>query len=157
MARVLGARHRAAEAKGDQRRGGRGTGEDLEEIAAVQVPVGRAMAGEDRAAQRNARDLPARAGVHHPDRLQMRGLLRKRVTKAEVDQDARGVGRDLDAGADRGQARRLFDDFAGDAEPGERQRERQPGDAGADDQHGTGGGHGRGAGVPGSAARRGGM
>jgi hypothetical protein len=55
------------------------------------------------------------------------------LAQAEADEDARRVGGELDAGAGRGERLRLIEKRDAKAVPCERERCRQPADAGARD------------------------
>src|SRR5205823_1560392 len=107
--------------------------QQLGEIAAVEMVVGRAEGrldlGADRRALQGATIIPASLvyGLRPHACLVQRGL------QPQPDQQAGSVGADLDAGADLADARRLLVDV--DVEPGfqEMQRSRKPADAAADD------------------------
>ena len=113
--------------------GRHGGAQKVGQVAAMEVIVGRAERRldlrSDRRALQGAAVVPAplvdgeRA---HADAIQGR-------LEAEADQEARGVGADLDAGADLADARRLLVDL--DVEPGLQQLQggRQAADAAADD------------------------
>ena len=99
----------------------------------MEVIVGRAERRldlrPDRRALQGAAVVPA--PLVHGERPHA-GAIERRL-EAEADQQARGVGADLDAGADLADARRLLVDM--DVEPGlqQMQRGRQAADAAADD------------------------
>ena len=113
--------------------GRHGGAQKLGKVAAMEVIVGRAEGRldlrPDRRALQGAAVVPAPlvdGERPHADRIQRR-------LEAEADQEARGIGADLDAGADLADARRLLVDM--DVEPGlqEMQSGRQAADAAADD------------------------
>ena len=96
--------------------GRHGGAQKLGKVAAMEVIVGRAERRldlrPDRRALQGAAVVPAPlvdGERPHADRIQRR-------LEAEADQQARGVGADLDAGADLADARRLLVDM--DVEPG---------------------------------------
>ncbi|GMB83019.1 hypothetical protein NN6n1_38020 [Shinella zoogloeoides] len=71
----------------------------------------------------------------------------QRIEQAETGEDARGIRRELQTGADLRKRGGLFEDMRGDALAGERKGRRQTANAGADDGYGFDGRHGS-AGLP---------
>ena len=61
-------------------------------------------------------------------------MLRERVAKAQPRELSRSVREDVDADAERAELRRLLEDAARDAFVVQAQREREPGNAAADDE-----------------------
>ena len=111
----------------------RGIGEHRLQVAAVESPVGRAVAPLGVGAERNAHDLAAGAAGHHPDRLRGHDMRREGVAQAERDEHAAGIGRQLQAGAGLFQLFRLFQDRDAQAPAHHGQCRGQPADAGTDD------------------------
>ena len=111
----------------------RGIGERRLQIAAMDRPIGCAIALLGVRPKRNAHDLVARAAGHHADRLRRNHRGREALAQAERDQHARGIGTELNSGAGLFQLGGLLEH--GDAQAGarQRQRRRQPRDAGAGD------------------------
>ncbi len=113
--------------------GRHGGAQKLRKVAAMEVIVRRAERcldlGPERRALQGAAVVPA--PLVNGERPHA-GAIERRL-EAEADQQARGVGADLDAGADLADARRLLVDM--DVEPGlqQVQRGRQAADAAADD------------------------
>ncbi len=113
--------------------GRHGGAQELRKVAAVEVIVGRAERRLDLPPDRRA--LQGAAVVPAPlvnGERPHAGAIEVRL-EAEADQEARGVGADLDAGADLADARRLLVDM--NVEPGLQQVQggRQAADATADD------------------------
>ena len=123
----------AAELERDVLRALRGTGERRLQVAAMDRPIGRAVAALGVVAQRNAHDLAAGAARHHADRLRRHDGGRQLFAQAERDQHAGGVGRELDSGAGLFELGGLFEHGCAQAGARQRQRRRQPRDAGAGD------------------------
>ena len=69
------------------------------QVGAVHHPIGRAGAKAGGFAERQAGDLAAGARAHDADGLGRHRARRKPRLQAEVDQDAAGIGRELQAGA----------------------------------------------------------
>ena len=77
----------------------RGIDERRLQVAAMDRPIGRAVAAFSRVAERNAHDLAAGAAGHHADRLRQHRRGRKTLTQAERDQHAGRIGSELNSGA----------------------------------------------------------
>jgi len=84
-------------------------------------PSRRAIAPLGGRAERHAHDFAAAAAVEHAQRLRRDHVRPQLIAKAEIDQGARGVGRELDAGARFLEPLRLFQDD--DAKAVARERE----------------------------------
>ena len=111
----------------------RGIGERYLQVAAMDRPIGRAIAALGVRPERNTHDLVARAAGHHADRLRRNHQGREALAQAERDQHAGGIGSELNSGAGLFQSSGLLEH--GDAQAGarQRQRRRQPRDPGAGD------------------------
>ena len=86
---------------------------------------------------RRASSAP-RAPVAHAQRLGHADVRAQRVGDAELAQDARAVGADLDAGAVLVKCRAALQHVRGDAVARERQRGGEAADAAAGDEHRSG-------------------
>jgi hypothetical protein len=104
------------------------------QVGAVHHEVGRAVARDRLGAE--VEQLPGLAGVPQPDLLAGRLApdLAQFFLKPETEQHPRAVRRDLHAGAELGEVRRLLVDLDVVAVAQQRQRGREPTNAGADDQ-----------------------
>ena len=100
--------------------------------AAVNHPVG--SIGISR--QRQAGNFDAARAAHHPHRVRHDRGCRKRRMQAEADENARCVGRELQAGACFLKHGRLFENDDAAAGRGQRQRGGQPSDPGTGDDDG---------------------
>ena len=100
------------------------------QVAAMDGPV-RCAVTAFAIGQRNTHDLAAGAAVHHAHGMRRDHRGCQQVAQAEVDEDAGGVGRQLDAGADLFKAGGLFEHGDAQAVARQRQRSGQPSDAGA--------------------------
>jgi hypothetical protein len=112
------------------------------QIAAVDHPIGRAIVLLDGRAERYAGEHAPRVRTHHLELFRNDDLRRQPLAKAEPEEDAGGIGGELDTGAGLLKPRRRLQQ--GDAEVALRQgqRRRQPANAGASDHDGARGGHG---------------
>ena len=99
---------------------------------AVNHPVG--SIGISR--QRQAGNFDAARAAHHPHRVRHDRGCRKRRMQAEADENARCVGRELQAGACFLKHGRLFENDDAAAGRGQRQRGGQPSDPGTGDDDG---------------------
>ena len=111
------------------------------QVGAMHHPVGRAGAKAGGLAERQAGDFAAAARAHDADGLGRDRARAQAILQSEIDQDAAGIGRQLQAGAGFLQPLGLFQND--DAKPlsGERQRRRQSADPGTGDDDGARGGH----------------
>jgi len=102
------------------------------QVGAVDRPIGRAVAALGLGAERDSRKPAAARGLDR-DRLGREHVGAQTFAETERDQDSRGVGRELDAGAGLFQPLGLLQQC--DAESGSRQHQRraQPPDTSADD------------------------
>ena len=69
------------------------------QVAAMDDPIGRAVALLGGRAERHAHDFAAVLGVKHAQGQRRDHVRPQPLAEAELDQDARGIGRELDAGA----------------------------------------------------------
>ena len=97
------------------RLGGQGVGENLDQVGAVNVVQRRPPAAGAFFAQRGHPQQLAVADITHIERTGDHRLRRHRLLQAQLTQHHRAVGGDLDAGADLGELRGLFDDGRVDA------------------------------------------
>ena len=114
---------------------GRGEGLDqrLLEIRTVNLQVRRAPAVLGPPAQPVAKAQRARPRRADLRRLRLKTHLTKRRLEPEIEQDPRGVGAELHAGADLAQNGRSFQNSHGHATAAQSQSRRQSADAGADE------------------------
>ena len=105
-------------------------------------PIRRAVALFGGVAERHAHDFAAAFGVEHAQALRCHHVRPQPLAKAELDQRAGGVGRELDASAGFLEPLGLLQYDHAKAVAGERKRRGQPGDAGACDDDGAGRGQG---------------
>jgi hypothetical protein len=112
------------------------------QVAAMNHPVGRAVALLGDRAERRAREHTRRPRVHDPQLLRSDDMPPQLLAEAKRNQNARRIGRQLNAGADLFKALRLVE--YGDAEsvPRNRQSRGQPPDPRASDDDGARGRHG---------------
>ena len=119
-----------------RRSGGSAPTSAAQQVGAMHLVVRRAERGlhgvRERRAQQRAAVLPAAL----VPRERLHAHARQRVGQAEPVQDARGVGADLDAGADLAERAGLLVDL--DVEAGPQQRQRRGGAADAAADHGNG-------------------
>jgi len=113
------------------------------QVAAMDHPVRRAVALRRRA-ERDADDFAAGPADQHAQCRRRGDVPPQSLAETEIDQGARGVGRELDAGAGFFKPLRLLQDD--DAETAARQRQRggEPANTGAGDDNDAQGGHGNG-------------
>ena len=97
------------------RLGGQGVGENLDQVGAVDVVQRRAPALRAFLAQRRHVQQLAVADITHVERLRDHRLGRHGLLQTELAQHHRTVAGDLDAGADLGKLRGLFNDGRVDA------------------------------------------
>ncbi len=110
-----------------------GGGERGLQIAAMDRPIGRAVALLGVFAERHAHDLAPGHAVKDAQRRRRDGGRPQPALQAEIDQDARGVGRQLDAGTGFLEPLRLFQHDDAKAVARERQRRGQTADTGSGD------------------------
>ena len=106
-------------------------------------PIGRAGAECRGLAERQAADLAAGARAHDVDGFRHHRAPAEPRFKPELDQDAAGIGRKLQAGAGFLQLLGLLQHDDAKALLGKRQRGGQSPDAGTSDEDGARHGHGR--------------
>ena len=107
------------------------------QIGAMHHPIGRAGARGRGFAERQAADFAAAARAHQADAVGRDRARRKPRLQAEVDQDAAGIGRELQAGAGFLQPFGLFQNDDAKALCRKRQRGRQSPDPGTSDEDGA--------------------
>ena len=112
------------------------------QIGAVHHPIGRAGAEGRGFAKRQAADLAAGACAHDVDGVRHHRAPGKARLEPEIDQDAAGIGRELQAGAGFFQLLGLLQHDDAEAFFGERQGGRQSPDAGTSHEDGARYGHG---------------
>ncbi len=110
-----------------------GSDEGCLQIGAMEDEIGRAIAGGEMRAQRKCREFSAGARRKDADGVGINGRLAERIAEAEIDEDARRVRRQLDAGPDLAQCLRPFEHGDIDAGAGECQSGGQSADARSDD------------------------
>ena len=103
------------------------------QVGAVRGEIGRLPAPFGRRAELHAAEFGEARGVAQHHRVGPHRGMPKAGQHAEAVEDARGVGRELDAGADLVEPRRALEDAHRIAAHGKGERRRQPGDAGAGD------------------------
>jgi hypothetical protein len=91
--------HPCAKRNGDVRVGLYCIEERRLQVAAMDDPVRRAVTPLRRFSKRRARQHASGARVHHAQLLRQHHMRLQSVMKTKRDQDARGVRRELDAGA----------------------------------------------------------
>ena len=106
------------------------------QIAAMDHPIGRAVAFLGGGAERRAREHAGGLRVHHPQLLGSDDVALQWLAEPERDQDARGIGRELNAGADLFQALRLLEHGDAKSALGDRQGRGEPADARAGNDDG---------------------
>ena len=111
---------------------GGGPGEQPDEVGAMELPVGPPVARYRRSTQRHPRHQPAVAVVAKLDRLRRGGERGGGLEQPERGQHRHAVRRDLDAGPDLAQRRRLLEHPHPRPAARQRQRRREAADAGAD-------------------------
>ena len=112
------------------------------QVAAMDHPIGRAVALLDGGAERRAGEHAGGGRVHHAQLLRRDHAGLELLAEPERDQDARGIGRELDAGADLLQPLRLLEQRDAEAALRDRQGGGQPADPRAGDDDGARGRHG---------------
>src|SRR5687768_8112822 len=105
------------------------------DIGAVRDGIRVAEAPGETLVERNIDDLLAADPVEHEQVLDEHGFLLHQRAHAEGVERVPGVGRDLDAGADLAELRRLLKHHRAEALARERQRRGQAADAAAGDDH----------------------
>jgi hypothetical protein len=112
------------------------------QVAAVDHPIGGAAALRGAGGERRARQHARSPRAHHPQLLRRDRAALKSLAQPERDQHARGIGRELNAGADLREVLRLLEHRDRKSALRDRQRRGQSADARAGDEHGARGGHG---------------
>ena len=107
------------------------------QVGAGDDPVGRAEALAQGGAERHDANLGARRRAPDSDAGRLGRDAAQGRPEAEIDEDAAGVRRELQAGSGLVQRRAALQHHRRAAAPGERERGRQPADAGADDRDRT--------------------
>ena len=131
-----------AEAKDDVGIGAHGVDQHRLQVAAMDHPIGRAIAFRSGGAERRARQHPRRARVDYAEFFGSNDVALQVVAQAECNQDARGVGGELDAGPDLFQALRLLEHGDAKSMACEGQGRSETADARAGDEDGARGRHG---------------
>jgi len=131
-----------AEIENDTGMGAHRVDQDGLQVAAMDDPVGRAVALLRNRAERRARKHPRRPRVHDPQLLGSDHMPPQLLAEAERNQNARCVGRQLNAGADFLKALRLVEYGDVESVPRNRQGRSQPPDPRAGDDDGARGRHG---------------
>ena len=103
------------------------------QIGAMNRPIGGAIAGGRGVAERHVQNFTAIPGIENAQTFRHDDVPLQSFADAEIDKDARGVGRELDAGAGFLEPLRLLQHRNVKAVAGERERGSQSGDAGACD------------------------
>ena len=114
-----------------------GTAERRLQIAAMDHPIRRAVALRGSLAERHAHDFASGLGVEHAQARRRDHVRPQPVFQPEIDQRARGVGRELDAGAGFLEPLGLLQHDDAKTVARERQRRGQPADAGPGDNDDT--------------------
>ncbi len=112
------------------------------QIAAMDDPVRRAIALR-RLAERDAHDFASAPPDEHAQGCRRDHMRPQPLADAEIDQDARGVGRELDAGAGFRKPLGLFQHDDAEAIARKCKRRRKPANAGACDYDAARGRHGK--------------
>jgi hypothetical protein len=110
-----------AEMESDSRTGVHGLDQHGLQVAAMDDPVRGAVAPLGRRAERRAREHPRRARIDNAKLLGSDDMPLQLLGQAQRQQDARGIGRELNAGADFLQSLRLIED--GDLKSASRDRQ----------------------------------
>ncbi len=110
-----------AEMENDSGMGAHGLDQHGLQVAAMDDPVRGAVAPLGRRAKRRAREHTRRARVDNPKLLGSDDMPLQLLGQAERQQDARGIGRELNPGADFLQSLRLIED--GDFKSPSRERQ----------------------------------
>jgi len=121
---------------------GDGGGERRLQIAAMDRPIGRAVALFGSSAERHAHDFAAAFGAEHAQALGRDDMGPQPLAEPELDQRARGIGRQLDAGAGLVKPLGLLQHQHAETAARDRQRRGQSGNAGASNDDGARGGQG---------------
>jgi len=110
-----------AEMETDSRTGVHGLDQHALQVAAMDDPVRGAVAPLGRRAERRAREHTRRARIDNSKLLGSNDMPLQLLTQAQRQQDARGIGRELNAGADFLKSLRLIED--GDLKSASRDRQ----------------------------------
>src|SRR5204863_7477560 len=110
-----------------------GVGESRLQITAMHRPIRRTVATFGLVTQWNAHNLASRAARHHPDCLWRDRDRCQPFTQPESNQDAAGIRRKLEPGTRFFQFLGLLENSHTHAGASERERSRQPANAGASD------------------------
>ena len=119
----------------DRRFAPAGREQGREQILAVHHHVAIAVAGNERRAQRDARDFAAVARIDHNRVIRKHRVGDHILKHAERIEHARSIGRQLDSGADLAKRAGLLQHPHPNAAPRQRQRARKPANAAAGHQH----------------------
>ena len=104
------------------------------DVGAVDHRIGVAKAGAEGLADRKAPDHAGVDRVHHDQLVGEHGAAARVLAHAQCVQGGKGVGAELDAGADLADLAGLLQQRDAQAQPGQRQRRGQAADAAADHQ-----------------------